>query len=106
MNQRLRLVAASLLVSLMAGAAAHADGIRPDQAAFREIYQELVETNTTLSAGSRTEAAEKVAGGLRKAGYPDSDLDLFATPEHPKEGGLVAILPGTDPKARAILLLA
>jgi acetylornithine deacetylase/succinyl-diaminopimelate desuccinylase-like protein len=106
MNHRSRLAAASLLVSLTAGAAAHADGIRPDQAAFREIYKELVETNTTLSAGSCTEAAEKMAARLRKAGYPDSDLHLFATPDHPKEGGLVAILPGTDPKARAILLLA
>jgi hypothetical protein len=25
---------------------------RPDQAAFRELYKELVETNTTLSAGN------------------------------------------------------
>jgi len=106
MNHRSRLAAASLLVSLTAGAAAQADGIRPDQAAFRDIYKELVETNTTLSAGSCTEAAEKMAARLRKAGYPDSDLHLFATPDHPKEGGLVAILPGTDPKARAILLLA
>jgi Acetylornithine deacetylase/Succinyl-diaminopimelate desuccinylase and related deacylases len=106
MTHRSRLAAASLLVSLTAGAAAHADGIRPDQAAFREIYQELVETNTSLSAGSCTLAAEKMAARLRTAGYPDSDLHLFATPDHPKEGGLVAILPGTDPKARAILLLA
>jgi len=106
MNHPARLAAASLLVSLTAGAAAHADGIRPDQAAFREIYQELVETNTTLSAGSCTEAAQKMAARLRTAGYPDGDLHLFATPDHPKEGGLVAILPGTDPKARAILLLA
>ena len=106
MNHRPRLAAASLLVALTAGAAAHADGIRPDQAAFREIYQELVETNTSLSAGSCTLAAEKMAARLRTAGYPDSDLHLFATPDHPKEGGLVAILPGTDPKARAILLLA
>ena len=106
MNHRSRLAAASLLVSMTAGAAAQADGIRPDQAAFREIYQELVETNTSLSAGSCTLAAEKMAARLRTAGYPDSDLHLFATPDHPKEGGLVAILPGTDPKARAILLLA
>jgi acetylornithine deacetylase/succinyl-diaminopimelate desuccinylase-like protein len=33
-------------------------------------------------------------------------LHLFATSDHPKEGGLVAILPGTDAKAKAILLLA
>jgi acetylornithine deacetylase/succinyl-diaminopimelate desuccinylase-like protein len=106
MNHRSRLAAASLLASLAAGAAAQADGIRPDQAAFREIYKELVETNTTLSAGSCTEAAEKMAARLRKAGYPESDLHLFATADHPKEGGLVAILPGSDPKARAMLLLA
>jgi acetylornithine deacetylase/succinyl-diaminopimelate desuccinylase-like protein len=106
MNHRSRLAVASFAVSLTFGAAAQADGIRPDQAAFREIYKELVETNTSLSAGSCTEAAEKMAARLRKAGYPDSDLHLFATADHPKEGGLVAILPGTDPKARAILLLA
>ncbi|HEY7639599.1 MAG TPA: M20/M25/M40 family metallo-hydrolase [Steroidobacteraceae bacterium] len=106
MNHRSQLAAASFAVAVLAGAAAHGDGIRPDQAAFREIYQELVETNTTLSAGSCTEAAEKMAARLRKAGYPDSDLHLFATPDHPQEGGLVAILPGTDPKARALLLLA
>src|SRR4030095_5810461 len=82
------------------------DGPRPDQVAFREIYRELVETNTTLSAGSCTAAAEKMAGRLTAAGYPEKDLLLFAVPEHPKDGGLVAILPGTDVKARAILLLA
>jgi acetylornithine deacetylase/succinyl-diaminopimelate desuccinylase-like protein len=90
----------------MTVSAAQAEGIRPDQAAFREIYKELVETNTTLSAGSCTEAAQKMAARLRAAGYPDSDLHLFSTPDHPKEGGLVAILPGTDAKAKAILLLA
>ncbi|HKS54057.1 MAG TPA: M20/M25/M40 family metallo-hydrolase [Steroidobacteraceae bacterium] len=106
MNHRSQLAAASIAVTLSIGAVAQADGIRPDQAAFREIYKELVETNTSLSAGSCTEAAEKMAARLRKAGYPDSDLHLFATADHPKEGGLVAILPGTDAKAKAILLLA
>ena len=79
---------------------------RPDQVAFRALYKELVETNTTLSAGSCTLAAERMAARLKAAGFPDGDIRLFAVPEHPKEGGLVAVLPGTDPKARAILLLA
>ena len=86
--------------------AAQADGLRPDQAAFREIYEELVETNTTLSAGNCTEAAQKMAARLRAAGYPEATCTCSSTPDHPKEGGLVAILPGTDPKARPILLLA
>jgi len=84
----------------------YADEARPDQLAFRALYKELVETNTALSAGSCTLAAERMAAHLRAAGYPDNDIILFTTPEHPKEGGLVARLPGSDPTAKAILLLA
>jgi acetylornithine deacetylase/succinyl-diaminopimelate desuccinylase-like protein len=73
---------------------------------FRELYKELVETNTTLSAGSCTLAAERLAARLKAAGLPDSDLHPFAAPDHPKEGGLVAIYPGRDLKLKAILLLA
>jgi acetylornithine deacetylase/succinyl-diaminopimelate desuccinylase-like protein len=73
---------------------------------FRELYKELVETNTTLSAGSCTLAAERMAARLKAAGFPDGDLHLFSAPEHPKEGGLVAVYPGRDPKLKAILLLA
>jgi acetylornithine deacetylase/succinyl-diaminopimelate desuccinylase-like protein len=73
---------------------------------FRELYKELVETNTTLSAGSCTLAAERLAARLKAAGFPDSDLHSFAAPDHPKEGGLVAIYPGKDLKLKAILLLA
>uniref|UniRef100_UPI0035CBB312 M20/M25/M40 family metallo-hydrolase n=1 Tax=uncultured Sphingomonas sp. TaxID=158754 RepID=UPI0035CBB312 len=79
---------------------------RPDQQTFRGLYKELVETNTTLSAGSCTLAAERMAARLKQAGFKDSEMRLFSVPDHPKEGGLVAVLPGTDPKARAILLLA
>ena len=79
--------------------------LRPDQVAFKALYKELVETNTTLSAGSCTLAAERMAAHLRQAGYPESDLTLFAVPEHPKDGGLVAILHGRSDKAAPILLL-
>lgn len=96
---------AAVLAALTAGGAV-ADGPRPDQLAFRELYRELVETNTTLSAGSCTEAAARMAARLDAAGYPRADLHAFAVPEHPREGGLVAILPGTDPQARPMLLLA
>jgi acetylornithine deacetylase/succinyl-diaminopimelate desuccinylase-like protein len=73
---------------------------------FRELYKELVETNTTLSAGNCTLAAERMATRLKAAGFQDNDLHPFAAPDHPKEGGLVAIYPGRDPKLKAILLLA
>ncbi len=78
---------------------------RPDQQRFRALFKELIETNTTLSAGDCTLAAQKMAAHLKAAGYPDGDLHLFTAPGHPKEGGLVAVLHGTDAKAKAILLL-
>ena len=87
-------------------AAAPAGAPRADQLAFRDIFRELIETNTSHSIGSCTLAAEKMAAHLRAAGYPDSDLHPFAVAEHPKDGGLVAVLPGTDRGAKAILLLA
>ncbi len=85
---------------------ATAQTLRPDQQAFRALYKELVETNTALSVGSCTLAAQRMAAYLKAAGYPESDLHFFSVPDHPKEGGLVAVLPGSDPKAKAILLLA
>src|SRR6185312_15188710 len=73
---------------------------------FRSLYKELVETNTTLSAGDCTLAAHRMADRLRQAGFADADLHVFTDPAHPKEGGLVAIYPGQDKKAKAVLLLA
>ncbi len=92
--------------TLLATAASAQAPLRPDQEAFRGLYKELVETNTTLSAGSCTLAAERMGARLKAAGFPEKDLIPFSVPDHPKEGGLVAVYPGKDPKAKAILLLA
>ncbi len=96
----------AVLVCLCAASTASAAAAPAGEAAFRGVYKELVETNTALSSGSCTLAAERMAVHLRTAGFPDSDLHLFAQPGHPKEGGLVAVYPGRDPKAKAMLLLA
>ena len=79
--------------------------LRPDQVAFRALYKELVETNTTLSVGSCTLAAERLAAHLKTAGFEDKDVTLFSVPDHSKEGGLVAVLAGTSNTARPMLLL-
>ena len=73
---------------------------------FRETYKELVETNTTLSAGDCTLAARRMAVRLKAAGYSDQDVRLFIPDGHPKEGGLLAVLHGSDSNAKAILMLA
>jgi acetylornithine deacetylase/succinyl-diaminopimelate desuccinylase-like protein len=102
---RLATTAAAIAAAVLP-AAAPAQALRPDQQAFRALYKELVETNTTLSSGSCTAAAARMQARLKAAGYPDADLTPFSVPDHPKEGGLVAVLPGRDPAARPMLLLA
>ncbi|MEW9855041.1 M20/M25/M40 family metallo-hydrolase [Novosphingobium sp. M1R2S20] len=86
--------------------AAQSAGLRPDQQEFFGLYKELIETNTTLSEGSCTEASAKMAARLRSAGMTEDQLIRFSTPEHPKDGGLVAIYPGTSNTLEPMLLLA
>ncbi|ATQ41417.1 M20/M25/M40 family metallo-hydrolase [Caulobacter mirabilis] len=101
-----RSAAAGIMAAALPALAGAQGALRPDQTAFRETYKELVEINTTLSAGDCTEASKAMAKRLSLAGFPDSDLHIIVEPSHPKEGNLVAILPGKNLKAKAILLLA
>ena len=93
------------LALLIAASGAHAQTLRPDQQRFQDLYKELVETNTTLSIGSCTQAAAQIGARLKAAGYADGQITYFSVPDHPKEGGIVAVLPGRDARAKAILLL-
>jgi acetylornithine deacetylase/succinyl-diaminopimelate desuccinylase-like protein len=79
---------------------------RAGEAEFRALYKELVETNTTLSVGSCTKAAETMKARLLKAGYPESQLHLIVPQVRPQDGNLVAVLPGTNAKLKPVLLLA
>lgn len=92
----------------MAAPAAGADGVpalRPDQTAFVDIFRELVETDTSHVTGSCTLAAERMLDRLRRAGYGPGEADIFIPDGHPRDGGLVARLTGTDPAAPAMLLV-
>jgi acetylornithine deacetylase/succinyl-diaminopimelate desuccinylase-like protein len=98
--------AAAAAAALAVSHAALAEGaLSPDQARFRATYKELVETNTQLSNGSCTEAAAKMGARLKAAGFADADITYYSVPEHPKDGGLVAILKGSSKTAKPILLL-
>ena len=101
------LVAAASVLALLASpaSAAPAGDPRPDQLAFRDIYRELVETDTSVSTGSCTAAAGKMATRLKAAGYADEQVTLFTVDGFPLDGGLVAQLPGSSTTARPILLL-
>jgi acetylornithine deacetylase/succinyl-diaminopimelate desuccinylase-like protein len=103
-------LAAALVAMLVAGTGGAQARPQPASDAglqrFHDTYKELVETNTTLSAGDCTLAATRMAAHLKAAGYPDTDIHIYSPPGHPREGGLVAVLHGADPQAKAILMLA
>lgn len=98
--------------NIMAGFAAASLFVQPasaqdraDQKPFFALYKELVETNTVVNEGSCTQAADQVAARMRAAGFTDGEITMFSVPEHPKDGGLVAVLKGSDPAAKPMLLL-
>ena len=102
-SMRVAAVAAIAWASIGEG---NAQAIPPDEAAFRAIYKELVEINTTRSVGDCTQAAEAMRAHLLEAGYPPGDMQILAPPEAPRDGALVALLRGRDPSLKPILLLA
>ena len=99
---RRRVAAVALLASLAAPASAQ----EPSEQRFRDLYRELVETDTTLSNGSCTLAAERMSTRLRAAGYPAAQVRVIVPPKFPKQGNLVLRIPGTQPELPAVLLLA
>lgn len=100
----MRAFVTGVIAAILSAAPAAAQD-RPDQKAFFDLYRELVETDTSFPQGDCTRAAAQVAARMKAAGYADRDITLFSVPESPKEGGIVAVLPGSDPKAKAMLLL-
>lgn len=95
-----------LLAAMAALVAAVPARAADDEARFRDLYRELIETDTTLSEGSCTAAAAKMQARLIAAGLPRADTDVVVPPDFPRQGNLIARLPGSDAKAPAILLVA
>src|SRR3982751_3326110 len=93
----------ALLLIVLASPAA-AQTLTPVQRELREIYQELVEINTTDSVGDTTQAARAMAARLKSAGFSDTDVQVIVPPGGPKKGNLVARLKGTGAKKPLLLL--
>jgi acetylornithine deacetylase/succinyl-diaminopimelate desuccinylase-like protein len=98
----------SILVGAFAGLFNTMSGAAPtpDDAAFRALYKELIETNTTRSVGSCTRAAEAIRARLTDGGIPAADTQILAPSDRPKDGALIAVIHGADTRIKPILLLA
>jgi acetylornithine deacetylase/succinyl-diaminopimelate desuccinylase-like protein len=71
-----RVFAAAFAFSLIT-AGAQARELSEREKLAREIYEELIETDTTHSTGSTTLAAEAMAKRLRAAGVPERDVRVL-----------------------------
>lgn len=89
-----------------ASAQAARPGLTPAQQLARDIYEQLVEINTTNSVGDNTEAARAMARRLLDAGFPAADVHVVVPDSFPKKGNLVARLRGSAATRKPILLLA
>lgn len=108
--KRTRLATMAMTATIAASAAcalpAQAKPTDAGESAFRALYKQLVEINTTLSVGSCTEAAKAMQARLVEAGIPAADTNVWAPAERPRDGNLIATLKGSDAAAAPILLLA
>lgn len=102
---RLSRIALLAALSLPTFTQAQTAPLTPDQQHLRAIYQELVEINTTDSAGSCTNAVKAMAARLKAGGYSDSEMQLLVPPDAPAKGNLVVRLKGTG-ASKPVLLLA
>ncbi|MFO1341088.1 MAG: M20/M25/M40 family metallo-hydrolase [Burkholderiaceae bacterium] len=89
------------LLGAPTGAARAADD-EPERARLRQIYQELVEIDTTHATGDTTRAARAMARHLVDAGFAAADVQVLEP--FPRKGNLVLRYRGTGEKKPLLLV--
>ena len=74
----------------------------PTRRLAHDVFQQLIEINTTDSVGNVTSAAEAMARRFHDAGFPDSDIHLLGPNDRKKN--LVVRLHGTGAKKPILLI--
>ena len=96
-------VGGGMLLAVVLASIAVAQEPTSRRQAFREIYQELVEINTTNSVGDSLRAAEAMAARLKAGGLAPDNVQVLSSA--PRKGNLVARLGGNGLR-KPILLIA
>jgi acetylornithine deacetylase/succinyl-diaminopimelate desuccinylase-like protein len=74
-----------------------------EQRLLRQIYQQLIESNTSYTTGTTTAAAEAMAKRFRDAGFPPNDIHVLGAAPH--KHNVVVRYRGTGAQ-KPVLLLA
>jgi acetylornithine deacetylase/succinyl-diaminopimelate desuccinylase-like protein len=86
-TQALKLISVLLLPSVFAVAQAQSRLPESDRALARDIFQQLVETNTTDSVGNVSAAADAMRARLLAAGFPAADVVVLGPDSPPENKG-------------------
>jgi acetylornithine deacetylase/succinyl-diaminopimelate desuccinylase-like protein len=95
-------VPAALALAVVAVRGAGAEGLTPQQQLAHDIYQELIEIDTTTATGDTARAAAAMAARLKTAGFADADAQAFSPA--PRKGNLVARLHGSGARKPMLLV--
>jgi acetylornithine deacetylase/succinyl-diaminopimelate desuccinylase-like protein len=87
-------------------ASAHAQKKDAERAAFREVYQEIVEIDSSPTTGSCTRVARAAESRLLAAGFGADDLHVVIPEGKPDDGNIVARIRAPGAKTKGVLLLA
>jgi acetylornithine deacetylase/succinyl-diaminopimelate desuccinylase-like protein len=101
-HHRLQSLALAALLTLLPALSLRAQTNAATRQLARDIFQQLIEINTTDSSGSVTEAAQAMAERLRSAGFPEKDVVVLGPSA--RKANMVARLHGSGAH-RPILLL-
>ncbi len=98
-------LAAGAAIAAIAIGGAWAQTGEGGRAAFREIYEEMVEIDSSPTTGSCTKVVQAAEKRLKAAGYADADVQLIIPPGKPDDGNIVATLRAQNPAKKGILLM-
>ncbi|MFN9927497.1 MAG: M20/M25/M40 family metallo-hydrolase [Phenylobacterium sp.] len=89
----------------VSGFATTAGAQQPGEAAFRAMFKEMVETDTSAATGDCTLLSNRIAARMIAAGFPAANIQVLVPESDRRAGNIVAVLPGRDPRAKAVLML-
>lgn len=102
---RLAKLALSSTIAALTCASAVAQNTDAGRAAFRAIYEEMVEIDSSPTTGSCTKVVRAAETRLKAAGFAASDLHIIIPPDRPDDGNLVAVLKAPSAAKKGVLLM-
>lgn len=92
-------------IAALAGAHASAQPTDNGRAAFRAIYEEMVEIDSSPTTGSCTKVVRAAETRLKAAGFTAADYEVIIPPDRPDDGNIVARIKAANSAKKGVLLM-